>query len=73
VELRAAPEEAAVAPAASAQDYRLVGTVADAGTTALFRLQQPAPTRYLLVWLTSLPPEGADTYRGRVAEVKVYG
>lgn len=73
VELRAAPEEAAVAPAASAQDYRLVGTVANAGTTALFRLQQPASTRYLLVWLTSLPPEGADTYRGRVAEVKVYG
>ncbi len=73
VELRAAPEEAAVAPAASAQDYRLVGTVADAGTTALFRLQQPVSTRYLLVWLTSLPPEGADTYRGRVAEVKVYG
>lgn len=73
VELRAGPAQAAIAPSESAQDYRLVGTVDDAGTTALFRLQQPVSTRYLLVWLTSLPPEGADTYRGRVAEVKVYG
>lgn len=73
VELRAAPAEASVAPADSAQEYRLLGTVVDAGTGAPFRLQQPASTRYLLVWLTSLPSEGADTYRGRVAEVKVFG
>ncbi len=72
VELRAAPAEATVAPADSAQDYKLLGTVVRAGTSAPFRLQQPTSTRYLLVWLTSLPVEVEGFYRGRVAEVKVY-
>lgn len=28
-------------------------------------------TRYLLVWLTQLPPTDEGTYRGRVADIKV--
>ena len=72
VELRAAPVEATVAPQQSAQDYRLLGTVVATGNSAEFRLPQPVQTRYLLVWLTSLPPEAEGLYRGRVAEVKVY-
>ena len=73
LELRAAPKTASVPPAESAQDYRLLETVTDAGSRAVFRLEQPRPARYLLLWLTSLPPEDSDSYRGKVAEVKVFG
>lgn len=73
LELRATPPTATVAPSQSAQDYRLVSSVAEAGIDANFRLRSPVPTRYLLVWLTALPPEDAGSYRGRVAEVRVYG
>jgi putative peptidoglycan lipid II flippase len=73
VELRAAPPTATIAPIHSAEDYRLLDTVAAAGSSAAFELRQPALTRYVLVWLTSLPPESEDSYRGGVAEVKVYG
>jgi serine/threonine protein kinase len=73
LQLRAAPASAAVAPSDSDQQYRLLGTVSDAGSSAVFRLKQPVSTRYLLVWLTRLPPEGANSFRGGVAEVKVLG
>lgn len=73
LELRAASSSAAVPPSGSAQDYRLLGTVSDAGSSAVFRLKKPVTTRYLLVWLTRLPPEGANSFRGGVAEVKVLG
>ncbi|MDH6134606.1 hypothetical protein P3T37_004010 [Kitasatospora sp. MAA4] len=43
------------------------------GSTADFRPPAPVRTRYLLIWLTSLPNDGAGTYRGEVAEIKVAG
>ncbi|WP_051966828.1 protein kinase family protein [Kitasatospora mediocidica] len=43
------------------------------GSTADFRPTTPVHTRYLLIWLTSLPNDGAGTYRGKVAEIKVAG
>jgi hypothetical protein len=43
------------------------------GTTATFPLASPAHTRYLLIWLTSLPKDGDGSYRGQVAEIKVTG
>jgi putative peptidoglycan lipid II flippase len=73
LELRAARASTSVAPASSAQEYRLLGTVTDAASSAVFRLKEPFSTRYLLVWLTSLPPDGTGVFRGRVAEVKVFG
>lgn len=33
-------------------------------------LREPVTTRYLIVWLTSLPPDGSN-YRGRIAEIVV--
>ncbi|MCC9308047.1 serine/threonine protein kinase [Kitasatospora sp. RB6PN24] len=39
---------------------------------AKFPLSTPVRTRYLLIWLTSLPKDG-DSYRGQVAEIKVTG
>lgn len=43
------------------------------GSTADFRPTSPVHTRYLLIWLTSLPNDGAGGYQGQVAEVKVTG
>ncbi|MGH3507914.1 MAG: hypothetical protein ACRDO2_11990, partial [Nocardioidaceae bacterium] len=73
IELRVAPESAATAPSGSADDYRLVDEVIDAGSTATFTLDKPVRTRYLLLWLTKLPPETSSTFRGRVADVEVRG
>ena len=73
LELRAAPESAATAPTSSAEEYRLVDEVIDAGTTASFELDRPVRTRFLLLWLTKLPPETSTTFRGRIADVEVRG
>ncbi len=73
LQLRAAPASAAVAPANSAQQYRLLASRRGAGTSVVFRLQPQVSTRFLLVWLTSLPPDGTNAYRGRISEIKVFG
>lgn len=72
LEIRAAPEVATVAPADSAQEYRFVDSRAEAGLQASFRFRTPVSTRFLLIWLTSLPPEAVGSYRGGIAEVQVY-
>lgn len=41
------------------------------GQATTFTLGQPAHARYLLLWLTSLPPTTGG-YRGQIAEVKVF-
>jgi putative peptidoglycan lipid II flippase len=73
LELRVAPESAGTPPSGSAEEYRLVDEVLDAGTDVTFDLDQPVRTRYVLLWLTKLPPETSDTFRGRVADVEVRG
>ncbi|WP_157537887.1 protein kinase family protein [Kitasatospora azatica] len=47
--------------------------VAKAGADGQFQLGSPVRTRYLLIWLTSLPKDGTGRYRGQVAEIKVTG
>jgi putative peptidoglycan lipid II flippase len=73
VELRAAPDSASSAPTSSADQYTEVGQVSGAGTDATFTLDAPVQTRYLLIWLTSLPHVGGNHYRGGVADVTVTG
>ncbi len=73
VELRAAPQSASRAPSGSADEYQLLDSATQAGATADFTLDQPASTRYLLVWLTSLPSDGAGAYRGEISEIQVLG
>jgi hypothetical protein len=68
LQLLAAPEDAA-APT-GIDGLRRLDTVDGAGTDVDLRLDQPVRTRYLVVWLTSLPPY-ADGYAGQVAEVTV--
>jgi hypothetical protein len=72
VELRAAPASATSPPSGSASQYQLLGTDASAGTRADFTLPSPVRTRYLLVWLTSLPSDGGNAYRGNVSEIRVF-
>lgn len=67
-EVLAAPEEEA-APTGVA-GLRQVAAADDVGGRTDLRLEGPVSTRYLVVWLTSLPPEGGG-YRGRVAEIVV--
>lgn len=73
VELRAAPQSAGSAPTDSAEQYTAVGQLSGAGSDAVFTLDQPVQTRFLLIWLTSLPHVGGDQYRGGVADVTVTG
>ncbi|MFG3051155.1 protein kinase family protein [Kitasatospora sp. NPDC048239] len=50
-------------------------TVVDkgSGTTVDFAAQAPVTTRYLLLWMTSLPKDNDGRFRGHVADVKVFG
>lgn len=73
VELRAAQESATTPPSSSATAYTLLGTDSQAGSEADFTLDQPVRTRYLLVWLTSLPSDGGNAYRGKISEIRVFG
>lgn len=43
------------------------------GTDAQFQLTSPVTSRYLLIWLTSLPKDRDGSYRGQVSEIKVSG
>ncbi|MEU4113626.1 serine/threonine protein kinase [Kitasatospora sp. NPDC028055] len=44
------------------------------GSTTDFTLSSPTNTRYLLIWMTSLPKDtSGGGYRGQVNEVKVFG
>lgn len=53
-------------------DYSRAGRVAAASGRAVVRLDRPVRARYVLLWLTRLPPAGGG-YRGQVAEVTVRG
>lgn len=53
--------------------WRRIGGVKDAGTSASITPEQAEQARFVLVWLTSLPPAGDDSYRGGVSEIEVRG
>jgi putative peptidoglycan lipid II flippase len=64
------PETISSPPMSSDSRWRRVAKVSGAGTTATLTTAEPALTRYVLVYLTSLPKEGTD-YRGGINEVAV--
>ena len=73
VELRVPKKDAdtiSTPPMNSDSLWRRVAKVSDAGTTATLTTAEPAATRYILVYLTSLPKEGGN-YRGGINEVAV--
>ncbi len=69
VQLRAAPEDASSAPSAI-DDWQQIAKQDGAGGEVTLRPNKPVRTRFLLVWLTKLPPDGSE-YRGGIAEIVV--
>lgn len=41
------------------------------GTKVALKPDKPVQARYVLVWLTKLPPSGDGNYRGKVADIKI--
>jgi transcriptional regulator with XRE-family HTH domain len=57
----------------SPQDFKVVATADDTGGTVRLTLRHPASARYLLIWFTQLPPNGAGQYQESVYHVVVNG
>lgn len=64
--------QATEAPMGTAKDWRVVGRADKANQQATLNLSTPAQTRFVLVYLTSLPPESGN-YRGGIAEASFKG
>jgi cytoskeletal protein RodZ len=56
-----------------AASLRTVATSARAGSTVQLALSSPPQARYLLVWFTKLPPDGAGHYQDSIYQVVVRG
>jgi hypothetical protein len=55
------------------KDFKVVATADNAGGTVRLTLRHPASARYLLIWFTQLPPNGAGQYQESVYHVLVNG
>jgi putative peptidoglycan lipid II flippase len=53
------------------KDWQEIAALESADKSAVITLAKPVKTRYLLVYLTSLPKDGSY-YRGGIAEVQIY-
>jgi hypothetical protein len=72
VELRAAPDAQTSQPQFVGQ-LHVVASASDTGTEVTLTPDSPVSTRFLLVYLTKLPPDGGGGYKGAIAELKVDG
>ena len=54
-------------------DLHTVAAASGAGGTVELSLAAPAHTRYLLIWFTKLPPDGAGTYQASIYRISVQG
>ena len=68
LDLLAAPEGSG--PPEGVDGLDTVSSASDVGGEVVLELDEPVTTRYLVVWLTSLPPSDGG-YRGRIAEIVV--
>jgi hypothetical protein len=57
-------------PPSDADGLATVASAEDAGSNVDLKLRRPVTTRYLVVWLTSLPAT-EDGFRGQVAEINL--
>ncbi len=72
IEIRTAADTATQAPQALTA-YPVAATVAGAGREETVRFTVDAKTRFVLIWITALPPGSGPTYRGGISEVTVSG
>ncbi|MBM7784332.1 protein kinase family protein [Tenggerimyces flavus] len=70
LELRAAPEDATAAPTELSGWSAPFGTESGAGGKVTIEPAEPVRSRFVLIWMTVLPPDG-DNLRGGVSEVVV--
>ena len=74
VELRTpANPDVTSAPMRSQADWKSVAGVAKATGTAVMKPNEPVKTRFLLVYLTSLPPESGSYFQGGITNIEVRG
>jgi cytoskeletal protein RodZ len=57
----------------AAASLRPVAAAADAPASLQLTLSLPAHARYLLIWFTKLPPDGAGTYQASIYQIAVRG
>jgi hypothetical protein len=62
-----------VGDTATANGLTTVARASDVGGTVGLRLREPARARYLLIWFTLLPPNGAGQFQASVYGVVVNG
>ena len=55
------------------QDFTVAATADNTGGTVRLTFRHPASARYLLIWFTKLPPNGAGQYQESVYHVLVNG
>lgn len=60
-------------PPSDVTDLVRLGTARDAGETAQIRISDKDPTRFVVVWFTSLPQVEPTRYRGEIREIAVRG
>ena len=70
LELMVPADPAATEAPDTVKDWKSVAKVDDAGESAVLKPATPSQTRFVLVWLTSLPKDGG-AYRGTIAEVAI--
>jgi hypothetical protein len=57
----------------AAASLRTVASSAATPATVLLTLRTPVHVRYLLIWFTELPPDGAGTYQASIYQIAVRG
>jgi hypothetical protein len=58
---------------AALQNLRVAAKASDVSGVVKLTLRHPVTARYVLLWLTQLPPDGAGHYQGSVSHVVVSG
>ncbi|PFG18215.1 murein biosynthesis integral membrane protein MurJ [Propionicimonas paludicola] len=66
-------ESPTAAPKRSVTQWHAVATAADLAADTLLAPSAPVRSRYLLVYLTSLPSIGKSVYQGTISEIAVLG
>lgn len=68
-DIMAAPKDAGTAPE-SLDEWKKIGTVSDAAGDATVKIEGNVRTRYVLVFLTKIPPEGGE-WRGGITNTVI--